>query len=469
MTRLEAEHVVVGSGAGGALTAARLAQAGHDVLVLEEGPWIEQGTFPPFSLEQIARQYRGGGLTAALGRPPVAYAEGRCAGGGTEVNSGLYHRPPDAVLHDWARRFGVEDLTPEALAPHAEAVEAALAVSPLAGPAPPASQALADGARVLGWDAAEVPRWLRQDATGTHRQSMTATFLPQAIAAGARVQTGVRVQRLTRSGAVASGVRAITPAGAASIAARHVWLCAGAIGTPAILQRSGLRRGIGATLRLHPTAKLAARFPAPLEAAADVPVHQVKEFAPNLSLGGSASRPEHVALALADSWERNRAAAQDWERIAVYYAAIRSQGHGRVRAVPGVADPIVTYRLTRADLDRLASGLGRLAHLLLAAGATEVYPSLRGAPAVSDAAGVARIPGYVTRGGASLMTVHLFSTVPIGSERAGCPADSFGRLRGLRNVRVNDAAMLPGAPGVNPQGTVMALASRNVAAHLEGA
>ena len=105
----------------------------------------------------------------------------------------------------------------------------------------------------------------------------------------------------------------------------------------------------------------------------------------------------------------------------------------------------------------MASGLGRLAHLLLAAGATEVYPSLRGAPPVSDAAGVARIPGYLTRGGASLMTVHLFSTVPIGSDRAGCPADSFGRLRGLRNVRVNDAAMLPDAPGVNPQGTVMAL------------
>jgi choline dehydrogenase-like flavoprotein len=63
------------------------------------------------------------------------------------------------------------------------------------------------------------------------------------------------------------------------------------------------------------------------------------------------------------------------------------------------------------------------------------------------------------------MTVHLFSSVPMG-EAAHCPADSYGNVRGVRNLHVNDAALLPDAPGVNPQGTVMAVAHRNVAAHL---
>ena len=62
---------------------------------------------------------------------------------------------------------------------------------------------------------------------------------------------------------------------------------------------------------------------------------------------------------------------------------------------------------------------------------------------------------------ASVMTVHLCSTVPMGEDTAKCGANSFGRVHGTRNVWVNDASLLPTAPGVNPQGTVMALAIRN--------
>ena len=89
-THHDCDVLIVGSGAGGAPTAAVLAEAGLDVLVVEEGPWVDQGAVTPFSLEQMERQYRNGGLTVALGRPSIAYTEGRCAGGGTEVNSGLY-------------------------------------------------------------------------------------------------------------------------------------------------------------------------------------------------------------------------------------------------------------------------------------------------------------------------------------------------------------------------------------------
>ena len=78
--------------------------------VLEEGAWVEPGTVPPFSLEQMRRQYRNEGLTVALGRPSVAYTEGRCVGGGSEVNSGLYHRPPAGLLERWASTYRIDDL-----------------------------------------------------------------------------------------------------------------------------------------------------------------------------------------------------------------------------------------------------------------------------------------------------------------------------------------------------------------------
>lgn len=455
---LTAEHLVVGSGAGGAITAALLAEAGRDVLVLEEGDWVDAGDVEPFSLDQMARQYRRGGVTAALGRPPVAYAEGRCAGGSTEVNAGLYHLAGEETLERWCRANGIAALTAEDLAPHAEATRRATSVQTLPGEASKASLKLAEGAAALGWEAIEVPRWYRYDGDAPEKQSMTRTYLPRARAAGARIHTGARVDTLLLRDGRAAGARI----GGGRVTAEHVWVCGGAIGTPALLQRSGVRRNVGATLQMHPTVKLAARFAEDLDSAADVPVHQVKPFGTEISFGGSASRPGMVALALSDDWAANREVAEQWRSTAVYYAAIRPEARGRVQALPGLQDPLVTFPLTKGDMAQLARGMEELARLALAAGAVDVRPSVAGAGALTKADGAARL---VTRGGTSVMTVHLFSSVPMG-EAEHCPADSYGNVRGVRNLRVNDASLLPDAPGINPQGTVMAIAHRNVSAYL---
>lgn len=458
-----AEHLVIGSGAGGALTAALLAEAGRDVLVLEEGPYVAPGRYAQFSLDQMAFQYRDGGVTAALGRPPVSYVEGRCVGGGTEVNAGLYHLAEEPTLSRWRASHRVSDLTAETLAPFARANEAALSVQRQPGPAPRASAILAEGAAAMGWRAAEVPRWCRYEGGRTVRQTMTRTYLPRSEAAGARLVPDARAQKLLLRAGRARGAH--TSAGL--ITAEHVWVCAGAIGSAALLQRSGVRHPGAGHLQLHPTVKLVARFDEPVGAATDVAVHQVKPEGSGVTFGGSASRPGQVALGLAEDWAANRTHADDWERMAVYYAAIRPQGRGRVRAVPGLRDPLVSFGLTRADMRLLGTGLADLARLVFAAGAQDVFPAIRGGGRFARGADVAgRLPAMMTRSAASVMTVHLFSTLPLGEDPQRCPVDSFGAVRGVEALRVNDASLLPDAPGVNPQGTVMAIAARNVAAFL---
>ena len=190
-------------------------------------------------------------------------------------------------------------------------------------------------------------------------------------------------------------------------------------------------------------------------------MHRVTEFAPNLTIGGSASRRGHVAMALADTGLPFGDALADWENISVYYAAIRSEGSGRVVALPGLPSPVLTYSLTDSDLSRLARGLVHLGELLLAAGATELHPSILGGPVVRRLDEMGAWWDAVTRSRANLMTVHLTSTVRMGEDRGRTGADSFGRVWGQRNVRVNDASLLPDAPGVNPQAAVMAIAVRN--------
>ena len=121
MADLETDVVIIGSGAGGAVTAATLARAGRTVTVLEEGPWVDPDAMEPFSLEEMVAKYRHGGSSAALGRPTIAYAEGRCVGGSTEINSGLYHRLPAELADEWQRTYEIAEFAPEQLDHYADA------------------------------------------------------------------------------------------------------------------------------------------------------------------------------------------------------------------------------------------------------------------------------------------------------------------------------------------------------------
>jgi len=466
MTTLDTEVLVIGSGAGGATTAMVLAEAGRSVLVVEEGPDIEPGTLTPFSLQEMERAYRHHGAGAALGTPSIAYAEGRCVGGSTEVNSGLWHRLPAALAEEWRVGFGLDDFTPEALARYAARIEEIVPVHTLPGAPPRSSAIIEEGASKLGWRSVEFPRAFSYDSKGRGtKQSMTRTLLPRARAAGASVVADTAVRKLRIEGGRVLGAvcRQRRPDGThddIEIRADHVVVCGGAVQSPALLQRSGIRRGMGTGLKMHPTIKIAARFPGPIDHD-DVPMHRITEFSPHLAIGGSASRRGHVALALADSGADIGEALDDWEHVFVYYAAIRSDLGGRVIAVPGMQAPLVTYKLTDSDLSRLARGLVHLGEALLAAGATELYPSIEGGAVVRRPEELVGWWDAVDRAHTNLMTVHLTSSIRMSSDRAKAGTDGYGRVWDVPNLRVNDASLLADAPGVNPQAAIMTIALRN--------
>ncbi|HEV7721391.1 MAG TPA: GMC family oxidoreductase [Iamia sp.] len=470
MSRLSTEVLVIGSGAGGATTACRLAEAGRQVTVVEEGPWVDPDAHEPFSLDEMTAQYRHRGPAAALGAPPIAYAEGRCVGGSTEINSGLWHRLPASLTEDWRTRYRIDEFTPEVLDRYAEAVEGEIGVATVPGAPPRSSGLLEEAAAKIGWRSTEFPRVFSYDERGRGtKQTMVRTLLPRAVAAGAEILPDTRVRRLVGSAPRATGAlaRRTRPDGTVEdlrIEAEHVIVCGGAIQTPALLQRSGVRRRIGRGLKLHPTIKIAARFPFAIDHG-DVPMHRITDFSPHLTLGGSISRRGHVAMALAESGAPFAEALEDWESVGVYYAAIRSEGSGLVLAVPGLDSPVVTYRLTAGDMSRLTRGLLHLGELLLAAGATELYPSVDGAGVAREPADLARWWDATTPATANLMTIHLTSSVRMGEDRSRTGTDSFGRVHEFENLHVADASLLPDAPGVNPQAGIMAIADRN-AAHL---
>lgn len=473
MKPLHCEVLVIGSGAGGALTAATLAEAGRDVLLVEEGPAVDR-PIATHSPEAMQLWFRNSGLTPLLGNVNIGFVEGRCLGGGTEVNSAFWHRPFPRILDHWRQDFQIEDLTEEGLAPLFNELERELNVRTLQGAPPPRSSALfAAGLDRMGWAYREVPRAQSSDP-GTNqyfpgaKRSMSQTYLPRAQKAGARLLFPCRIEKLTVRRDRVTGARGLRRENggreAVEIVADQVFVCGGATQTPALLRRSGIKKNIGDSLKIHPMLKVAAEFPEVLDShLAALPIYQASEFWPDITIGGAVYSAGYLAMILSEDWQERQQEMVGWHRMALYYTACCGTGKGRVRAFPGTGEALPFYSLSEQDQRLLTQGFRAMAQALFAAGATHLYPALRHIARLDTPAQVEELTAKpLPLNTLSLSTVHAFSSCPLGEDRTRCAADSYGRVHGYANLFLNDASLLPDSPGVNPQGTIMGLALRNV-------
>ncbi|MBX3181672.1 MAG: GMC family oxidoreductase [Polyangiaceae bacterium] len=478
----QVEVLVIGSGAGGSVVAHELASRGYQVVVLEEGGAFEFEAYGQPAPEAMRRLYRRRGMTPVMGRVPIGYVEGCCVGGSTEINSGFWHRTPPEALLRWKSRYGL-GATEQELAPHFDWAEEMLGVGLSQAPWPPSTRTFDEGARALGLGAFEVPR-AAPGCQGTNscgygcptgaKRGMSRSLLPRAVASGARIVSGARVVRLLHARGRVSGALIRARRGGEErlfrIRAEHVFVCCGPTETPSLLLRSGVRYHVGGTLRVHPYLKVAATFSDPMRSETSVlPLLQVREFWPELSLGGSFFGAGQLAMTLSDHFPEGRAALSDAPRMAQYYVGVRGTGRGWVRPTAlGDDATLVRYDLSDADLRALSVGLARLSQLLLRAGAEALYPSVWGLGPIRSEEQAARwLTEALPKGALSLVTVHAFSSCPAGDHRALTAADDEGRVWGFENLRLADASVLPDSPGVNPQGTVMALARRTARAFAE--
>lgn len=473
------EVLVIGTGAGGASVADMLSEAGLDVLMVEEGVHIPASDAPQGISESMRKMWRGGGLMSTLGSQ-IAFAEGRCVGGGTEINSAIFQRAPISVLERWRTANQLDDMSAQALEPYYNRAAAAVNASQTPGPPGPVTSILEQAGNAMGWEVTSLERGQR-GCVGTNlcsaacptggKQSMSSTLIPQARTRGARLLSSTRAKRLVLrngrvTGAIVSQRDELGHSRDEMISASWIFVAAGTMQTPMLLWRSGISRLAGASFQLHPTIRLLARFPKTVNAQRDrLPLVAITEFVPELRFGGSIFTIGTYAMALTEDWRHQAGLLPDYSHHAMYYAMIKPDGVGRIQCLPGIADPIVTYKLTERDWRRLGDGAQKLAGALFAAGAQHVTPAIRGHAGWASAAAAAAdmaLPKHRT----SLMTIHLFSSCPMGNDAKHYAVDGYGRVFGFDNLVVADGSLLPSAPGVNPQATIMALAYRAADAFL---
>ena len=479
---LECGVVIVGSGAGGATVAAELAEAGVDVVVLEEGGYHTTESFRPETGRALRTLYRDGGGGATIGRPSVLFAEGRCVGGSTVVNGGMSWRTPAGVLERWAKQDGVLEIGEAEMDPFFARFEARNSV----GTQDPEtigrnSLLLKAGADAKGW--AIVPNRRNQlHCAGTSncsngcptgaKRSMALTSVPRALAFGARVIANCRVDRITLSGRTATGVtgHVVRPGGAQGprvvVRARTVIVAGGAIQTPALLLRSGLRSAsgkLGRNLSLHPNANVVAFFDFDVTGWQGVhQAFQIREFlADGIMMSAQNLTPSMLAGVMPGYGRGLGELMADYNRVVTAGPLIEDTGTGRVRNLPGLGTQVF-YRVTEKDAERVVRGVELTAETLFAAGARRIVLPFNGAPVVRDPGDLRRLlASPVPRRSLELYSIHLMGTARMSEDPRRGVVDSFGAFHGLRGLFVCDASVFPGPIGINPMETVIALAMRN--------
>lgn len=480
-----ADVVIVGSGAAGATAARVLAEAGLEVLVLEEGPPVATSERRRDVFTGFTAHWRDAGFQVAEGRAFTPVLQGVCVGGTTEVNGAIIHRLPGPIHAEWVREHGAgRHFDARTLERIFDQLDAGLSVTPVGGAEQGENNRLMQvGFDALGLTSHPISRNVRgceatarclQGCPGERKQTMSVAMLPRAFDHGARLYADCRVERILSRGGRAVGVRArwagperLPPV--TFTARRAVILAASAIETPLLLQRSGVGRStelVGRRLQAHPGTAVLAEFDSAVEMwrGATQGHESLARWSEYMKFEALALPPELGAVRLPGLGAALGEQMRRYGHIAQWAVQVRAQTLGRVRA--GLfGGKRITYDLLDTDVEVLKSGVATLLEAAVAAGARAVYPGVFGLPervsaealpaALATLAGLSPDPRRF-----HCIMAHLFGTVVMGPDPGSAVVSPELECHELPGLFVFDSSVFPTNLGVNPQHTICAMAWR---------
>jgi choline dehydrogenase-like flavoprotein len=473
---IECDVVVVGTGAGGAVVGRELAEAGLAVVFVEEGRYFDRSEFTGRAFEMQQKLYRRGGSTFSVGNVGIPIPLGQTVGGTTTVNSGTCYRTPDRVLHEWQHDLGLAELGPEQLAAYFDRVEAVLGVEKAR------ADLLGGNGRVIarGCDKLGFTRHgpLRRNAPACDGQgiccfgcptdakrSTNVSYIPLALRAGAELFSATKMTRVIVENGAARGIVGRTSDGhTLTVRARSVVIACGSILTPLVLGAQGLGTAsgqLGKNLSIHPACGVLAEFEEQILPWKGIPQgYAIEDLHEEGILYEGASVPLEITMQMSQliGPELIRL-AESFDHVASFGFMVEDTSRGSVREVMG--QPMIQYWLQDKDVSHIKRGVDVLAQVFFAAGARRVHTPIAGYDVLESEADLAALRRATVRAwDLDLSAYHPLGTARMGRDPASSVIDENHQVHDCEGLYVVDGAAVPSALGVNPQITIMALATR---------
>jgi choline dehydrogenase-like flavoprotein len=477
---LDADYVVVGSGAGGATAAVTLARGGASVALVEAGPWRDPEDYPSSMYGTMRDMFDDFGATVAQGRAFWPVVQGALVGGSTVINSAIAVPTPADVFDRWASEFGITRSLRDAV----WKIQDELSSELNAVEVPPRARGkhndyAMEASQKLGIEGHYMHRYVRdcegngqclQGCKRNKKQSMNVTFVPELRERGGTVMSCAPVDKVVfekdRAVAVTGTFRKpVTYERGADFvvrAKRGVLVAASVTHSPLLLKRSGLKsRALGENFRSHPGAPIIGVYDEPI----DMNVGATQGWAslayrekPGFKLETLSLPLDMLSGRLAGGGELLMQRLSEYRHFACWVQACRAESVGRV-AVGPFGKPIVKYTLDRADMERFREGLALVAKMHFAQGARAVLPGIFGVPysLTRDQLPLLESAPLDPRAYVAVLS-HLFGGCVMGSDPDRSVCDERGRVHGVKGLYIADASAIPSNLGVNPQHTIMALA-----------
>ena len=492
--RVHCDVAIIGTGAGGGITAELLTRAGLDVVLVEEGPLRSSRDFNQRESEAYPALYQESAARKTADKA-VNILQGRCVGGSTTVNWTSSFRTPAATLRFWADTLGLQDLAESSMAPWFEQAERRLNIEPWLTAPNENNGVLRRGARRLGLSHGAIARnvkgcWnLGSCGLGcptNAKQSMLLTTIPTALDAGARMLVQLRaqafeiaqgrIQGLTCIPVGLSGDRRAEPS--TQVVAKHYVLAGGAINSPALLLRSQApdpHAHLGRRTFLHPVVLSSAQFEQPIAGWDGAPQTVFSDhFLDTQPIDGAIGyklevppiHPVILSTTLAGFGRAQAQALSGLARIHAMLALLRDGFHpdaagGQVR-LRGDGSAELDYPLTPFVMDGARRAFLSMAEIQFAAGARSVKPVHEMAENytswVAAREAIARLPmrPLLTR----VASAHVMGGCAMAVDERRGVVRPDGVHWQIDNLSVHDGSLFPTSIGANPQLSIYALVAR---------
>ena len=491
---IESDVCIVGTGAGGGVTAEILARAGLKVVLVEEGPLMSSRDFHMKEADAYPQLYQESASRKTRDKA-INILQGRCVGGSTTVNWTSSFRTPERTLAHWRDQHALAGFSVEALQPWFEQMESRLSVAPWDIPPNRNNALLAIGTERLGIASAAIRRNVKgcwnigycgMGCPTNAKQSMLVTTIPAALDEGATLLVNAQAVRFIRAGAAQSGsmqLEVIARPGSTAfesrpthrIVARHFVVAGGAIGSPALLLRSQApdpHSMLGRRTFLHPTIISAALMSDPVAAHAGAPQTVYSDhFLDSLPIDGPMGfkleapplHPVIFATTMSGYGAQHASLMREFNNTHVLLALLRdgfnadSTG-GRVM-LRDDGSPVLDYPLNDFVFDGVRRAYLAMAEIQFAAGAKHVSPIHEQAAmykswqAARQAIGELALKPLSTR----VVSAHVMGGCAMSNDPRNGVVNVHGRHHQWPEVSVLDGSLFPTSIGANPQLSIYAI------------